>query len=143
FQETHASPVIIPTFESQLQTTHSIWTPHCGLVSYSDNFKLTALDTQQNDRVILGQVSHPNDHYYPFYILNIYAPAKSGQARRLFFNSILDLLQQHSQQGTVDMDRLIIAGDFNYSLNRPNIHQHTSLNWVSFIDEHFKNTMNI
>lgn len=142
FQETHATHENIPALESQLKPTFSIWTKHCGLISYSDNFQLTPLDTQQNDRVILGQVSHPNEHFYPFYILNIYAPSHR-QSRQPFFNSILDLLQQHTQQGSVDLDRLIITGDFNYSLARPHLPSHTSMDWITFLAENFNNLMTI
>ncbi|KAI8330566.1 hypothetical protein BC941DRAFT_475428 [Chlamydoabsidia padenii] len=44
-------------------------------------------------------------------------------------------------QYEVDMDRLIIVGDFNYSYHRPHLTTQTSQNWLNMLDEHLYNSM--
>ncbi|KAG0978525.1 hypothetical protein G6F29_009263 [Rhizopus arrhizus] len=139
FQETHASAENIPRLNMQFQPNHALWTSHCGLVSYSPSFMLSDNLLPDNDRVILSRVSHPHSSYDPFYVLVIYAPASSGRDRRLFFNNLLTTLEAHTH--SFDINRLIIAGDFNYSYLRSNLSSATSLQWVSYLDDYFSNIM--
>ncbi|KAG0806282.1 hypothetical protein G6F17_011128 [Rhizopus arrhizus] len=75
----------------------------------------------------------------PFYVLVIYAPDTSGQHRSQFFDQLFDLL--HSPTLDINFDRLVITGDFNYSYQRSHLSSQTSLQWVSFLDDHFYNAL--
>ncbi|KAG1517152.1 hypothetical protein G6F46_005989 [Rhizopus delemar] len=90
-------------------------------------------------RTILTKVTHPHNAFAPFYVLVIYAPATTGQHRSQFFDQLFDLL--HSPTLDINLDRLVITGDFNYSYQRPHLSSQTSLQWVSFLDDHFYNAL--
>lgn len=139
FQETHATDNTIDTLNILFQGQQTLWTPHCGFVSYSTDYTLTHIQTTLCDRTLLSRVHHPHDFYQPFYILNIYAPTDSLLARRSFFDSITDFLS--SSQHSINLDRLLIVGDFNYSLYRPRLSYSTSSRWLAYLDEHFYNCM--
>ncbi|CAO3600825.1 unnamed protein product [Absidia cylindrospora] len=140
FQETHATESNIPTLNNLLQGTHTIWSNHCGIVSFSPIFCLEQIPTPCS-RSILAKVTHPHHFYAPFYILTIYADAKSGRTRQAYFNTLLDLIVDYADRNIIDFDRLVITGDFNYDLHRPHLSSQTSLAWVDLLDTHFYNTM--
>ncbi|KAI8994903.1 hypothetical protein BDB01DRAFT_715387 [Pilobolus umbonatus] len=78
--------------------------------------------------------------YNPFYILNVYAPSRCGRDRKTFFNSVLEIL--YSLHDTIDIDRLIISGDFNYSyLRESTLLEQTSSQWISFLSQSYTNIM--
>ncbi|KAG0806624.1 hypothetical protein G6F20_010985 [Rhizopus arrhizus] len=139
FQETHVTDAHIQTINMQFQATQSLWTHHCGLLSFSPSFILSENLTPSNPRMVLSKVSHPQNFYAPFHVLVLYAPASSGKARREFFDSVLDTLT--SPEYAIDHQQLIILGDFNYSYHRANLSSQTSLRWVSYLDESFYNVM--
>lgn len=116
-----------------------------GIVSFSINFKITIVDTIHlfiDDRFQLYSVEHPQQFYSKFYILNIYAPANAAKDRKIFFNQITTMLD--ALQETIDFNRLIIAGDFNYSLKRQQaLNSSTSTSWLQPFDLHFHNTMHM
>ncbi|EIE78298.1 hypothetical protein RO3G_03002 [Rhizopus delemar RA 99-880] len=139
FQETHVSDNILSLINTQFQAQHSLWSRHCGIVSFSPSFVFSTNLTPENDRTILTKVTHPHNAFAPFYVLVIYAPATSGQHRSQFFDQLFDLL--HSPTLDINLDRLVITGDFNYSYQRPHLSSQTSLQWVSFLDDHFYNAL--
>ena len=79
----------------------------------------------------------------PFHILVIYAPASSSKTRAEFFDTILTFRQLTPYDTLSCVDRMIIAGDFNYALpssstprmSRPPQH------WLHFLQCHFRNVM--
>ncbi|KAK4511165.1 uncharacterized protein ATC70_012378 [Mucor velutinosus] len=147
FQETHATDTTITTIELQLQATQYLWTYYCGIASFSSDFILTKIATSHlydSDRYILCKVHHPHNFYEPFYILNLYAPATSdNRPRQEFFESIYNLLSTLSE--TIELERLLISGDFNYDYVRDITNAtrivKTSLNWLSYLDQHFHNCL--
>lgn len=145
-QETHASESSIQSLNIQLQAKQTFWTEHCGIVSFSPTYVLTQVSTAHiftSDRFILCQVQHPHQFYAPFYLINIYAPSSSQSQRRSFFASILDMLTKLAD--SIDLNRLIVSGDFNYDYHRDiasgKALRQTNLNWVSFLQESFYNCM--
>ncbi|KAK4515183.1 Glycerophosphocholine phosphodiesterase [Mucor velutinosus] len=146
-QETHATDTTITSIELQLQAQQYLWTYYCGIVSYSSDYILTKIATShlyESDRYIFCKVHHPHSFYEPFYILNLYAPATSDhRPRQEFFESIYTLLSTLSE--TIDLERLLISGDFNYDyardINNASRISRTSLNWLGYLDQHFHNCM--
>ncbi|KAG1037559.1 hypothetical protein G6F43_012832 [Rhizopus delemar] len=139
FQETHISDTTRSFINTQFQARRSIWTYHCGIVSFSPSFILSDNMILEHDRIILTKVTHPNHSFAPFFILVLYAPASSGRQRQQFFDQVFELL--HAQDLDINFDRLLITGDFNYSYARSSLSSQTSLQWVSFLEDHFYNTL--
>lgn len=142
FQETHASPLTIPSLEMQLQAHQIFWTSHCCIASFSSEYILTQISTDaifSSDRFILCKVHHPHEFYAPFFALNVYAPADSNSERRIFFDSLYDMILQLSDN-TISLDRLLISGDFNYDYSRDIITNKglfkTSKQWVTFLQHY-------
>jgi exonuclease III len=142
FQETHASEITIPRLNAQLQCRTAFWTQHCGIVSFSLDFDLDLIPTP-SDRSLLTRITHPHGFFEPLYLLTLYAPAKPPHQRRAFFGEILRLVQDLVANNTIDLDRLIITGDFNYSLLQGTLTTHTDMNWITYLDKHFFNAMQI
>jgi exonuclease III len=146
FQETQArTPELISSLNIHFQPQSSYWTKHVGIVSLSPFFQISNINTSHiftDDRFQLCSVAHPQKLYEPFYILNLYAPASNHKARQTFFEQILAML--YGIQDQISFDRLIIAGDFNYSLQRPNIlKQATSADWLHLLELFFYNSMQL
>ena len=139
FQETHVSDNTLSIIDTQFQARYSLWTRHCGIVSFSPSFIFSDNLVPENDRIILTKVNHPYNAFEPFWLLVLYAPATSGQQRQQFFDNVLELL--HNQDLDINLDRLFITGDFNYSYLRPHLSSQTSLQWVSFLNDHFYNAL--
>ncbi|CEP07325.1 hypothetical protein [Parasitella parasitica] len=149
FQETHATDTTITAIELQLQAKQYLWTYYCGIVSYSTDYILTKIATSHlydSYRYILCKVHHPHNFYEPFYILNIYAPATSNhRPRQEFFESIYNMFSTLSE--TIDLERLLISGDFNYDyvrdINNASRIAKTSLNWLGYLEQHFHNCLTL
>ncbi|SAL97551.1 hypothetical protein [Absidia glauca] len=143
-QETHATADNIPSLEKQLHACQYIWTPHCGIASFSSDFQLTPIHptTFTSDRYILCKVTHPHHFYEPFYILNLYAPASSTILRREFFHAVYQMIEDQNHE--LDRDRMIISGDFNYSYQRTqSLSSNTSARWLAMLEEYFYNSMHV
>ena len=117
FQETRAkTQEMINGLNIRLQPIQSFWTPRVGIVSFSLDFHITIIDTSNHfstDRIQLCKITHPNNFYDPFYVLNIYAPVAPAPRQRDFYAKLYQLL--HEFRGQISFDHLIISGDFNYS----------------------------
>lgn len=143
-QETHAgSTESIQSLNIHFQPNQAYWTKHVGIISFSQSYQISMVDTSEyytSDRFQLCKVEHPLNYFNPFYILNLYAPASSAAERREFFEQLQSLL--YNMYSQIDFDRLIIAGDFNYSHLRPHLLSgHTSFNWRQLLDMFFSNSM--
>lgn len=146
FQETQArTPELISSLDIHFQPQSSHWTKHVGVVSRSPNFHITTIDTSHifaDTRFQLCIVEHPQKLYEPFFILNIYAPANTKKNRQVFFSQLVNML--YGMQDQITFDRLIISGDFNYSLLRPNmLTQTTSAEWLHLLELFFYNSMHM
>ncbi|KAI9497184.1 hypothetical protein BDB00DRAFT_751618, partial [Zychaea mexicana] len=113
------------------------WTNHCGIVSLSADLKLSQISALDNPRHLLVQVEHKQQHFQPFYILTIYAPATSPTQRRQFFGALYHSAIFDQQQPY--RERLILTGDFNYSLQRPGYHLNAPQAWFNMLQHQFTN----
>ena len=144
FQESHAStPELIHSLNIHFQPKVSHWTQHVGIISFSNNFQISIIDTSStfiSPRFQLCKVDHPQLFYESFFILNIYAPAHSHRERREFFDQLTRML--YGMHDKIAFDRLIVAGDFNYSNNRTEqLSYATSSEWRALLNEFFHNSM--
>jgi hypothetical protein len=57
-QETHAHPRHLFILNAQLRPQQALWTPHCGILSYSDGFHLSDNLLHIDDRVILTHADY-------------------------------------------------------------------------------------
>ncbi|KAG1049317.1 hypothetical protein G6F43_008350 [Rhizopus delemar] len=138
-QETHIPDTTRSLTNTRFQARHSIWTYHCGIVSFNPSFILSDNMIPEHDRMILTKVTHPSHAFAPFFILVLYVPASSGRQRQQFFDQAFELL--HTQDLDINFDLLLITGDFNYSYTRSSLSSQTSLQWVSFLEDHSYNTV--
>ncbi|CAO3629834.1 unnamed protein product [Mucor hiemalis] len=144
FQESHASnSEIVTSLDLHFQANQTLWTKHVGIVSFSDNYRIIPFNTSSSyadDRLQLCKIEHSQNFYVPFFILNLYAPAGSGHLRREFFHKVTTMLEDI--RDTIDLTRLIISGDFNYSLQRAStLTTNTSADWLTLLELYFYNTM--
>ncbi|EIE89092.1 hypothetical protein RO3G_13803 [Rhizopus delemar RA 99-880] len=141
FQETHVSDNTLSIINTQFQARYSLWIRRCGIVSFSPSFIFSDNLAPKNDRMIFTKVKHPYNAFVTFWLLVLYVPATSGRQRQQFFDQVLHLL--HNQDLDINFDRLFITGDFNYSYLRPKLSSQTSIQWVSFLEDHFYNALMI
>ncbi|CEP18557.1 hypothetical protein [Parasitella parasitica] len=128
-QESHAVSAIQEQLNLQLQASSTIWTPHCGIISFNPLLTLHRLDIELDEHIIACQVSHANALFVPFTLVNIYAPAQYN-SRVTFFREILsmpffnfdnmrlrDPMTSPAQQQDMDpstINSMVILGGFNY-----------------------------
>ncbi|CEP12332.1 hypothetical protein [Parasitella parasitica] len=128
-QESYATTDAQTRLNMQLQASSSLWTAHCGIVSFNPSLTLHSLDINLEQRIIACTVVQANALFPPITLINIYAPANYRQ-RLQFFNQVLTLpLFQHdnlhlksNETYTADPDSspspsiipMLIMGDFNF-----------------------------
>ncbi|KAI9491283.1 hypothetical protein BDB00DRAFT_874514 [Zychaea mexicana] len=113
-------PTIIPDpiLHSQLHNYDSIWSPYCGLISFTPYIRFEPFISLRDGRELWAKVVHSNHDFAPFYILNIYAPTPRGE--RL----------------------CIVLGDFNHSYDRVHSsYASAPTEWRAFLGEHIINMM--
>ncbi|KAG1252282.1 hypothetical protein G6F68_011860 [Rhizopus microsporus] len=116
-QETHAATIEIQqSLNMLLQTKSACWSNFCGIVSLNRHVTLNPILSSIDHRFLLVSVEHNNFHFPPFYVLTIYAYADPIKRRKFYlsllnFAPLVTLIQSHN--------KLIITGDFNYSLVNP------------------------
>ncbi|KAG1615193.1 hypothetical protein G6F45_012498 [Rhizopus arrhizus] len=122
---------------------HSLWTEYCGLLCFDPQFTISRIPLPEGSRCILAQVDHIDGHMEPFHIPVVYAPASSSKARTGFFESILNFRQLSPLDTISCVDRLIIAGDFNYSIPTASLTRNSRppQQWMHFVQCHFRNIM--
>lgn len=72
----------------------------------------------------------------PFFILVIYVPANVTRERLEFFERLLQFQQLYSYVNWPFVDRLVITGDFNFTI-QSSYYQ----NWIQLLNRHFQNVM--
>ncbi|KAG1136220.1 hypothetical protein G6F37_012136 [Rhizopus arrhizus] len=114
-QETHASSSLLQTrFDQCLQTSSSVWTQHCGLLSLNPMLKIEARWSSLDGRLLVADVSHQSGFYDPLLVYVLYAPATRGE-RALFLHSLSFLLNFPQPPPY----RSVLLGDFNHNVHRP------------------------
>ncbi|KAG1229190.1 hypothetical protein G6F35_002156 [Rhizopus arrhizus] len=133
----------LQTLHRQFCSQQSLWTQYCGLLCFEPHYSLTRIPLPDDSRCILAQVTHVNGQMAPFHILVVYAPASSNRARHEFFNTLLTFRQLSPYDPISCVDRMIIAGDFNYSLQSSSTAHRSNppTQWLHFLQCHFQNVM--
>ncbi|KAI9243160.1 hypothetical protein EDC94DRAFT_671391, partial [Helicostylum pulchrum] len=135
-QESHTkNESIINTIENQFRTKSAIWTHQCGIISPNENITITKIDTPiSNERILFAKITHSQQYFEPFFVLNLYAPAGSGQVKTIFFQKLLD----YRPLFNLDIiHRLFIMGDFNYSYSRQTQMCCIPEPWLTFLQGNF------
>ncbi|ORZ07448.1 Endonuclease/exonuclease/phosphatase, partial [Absidia repens] len=140
-QESHATPSNAILLNRHFPNRQTLWTSSCGLISFSPDYHLTLINFMEDPRILAASVSHPSNMFPPFQILVLYAPASSPTLRRTFFHTLTTALQ--SPDCPLTLDNLIILGDFNFSLIRPNRTLSGLDDWLSFLSHHCLNCLHI
>ncbi|KAI8637322.1 hypothetical protein BD408DRAFT_437070 [Parasitella parasitica] len=96
---------------SQFQAKSSIWSPHCGLVSFSSDISITESIISICGRIISATISHSSDAFEPFSITVVYFPASRSERFRFLSTILTDFRSVFSSSPS----RSIILGDFNYT----------------------------
>ncbi|CEP13076.1 hypothetical protein, partial, partial [Parasitella parasitica] len=119
-QKSHAISDVQDRLNMQLQASSSLWTPHCGIVSFNPLISLHSLDIDIEQRILACTVTHANALFPPITLVNIYAPATYSHRVR-FFQQLLDIpifnSMSASQDAAPEPDNttpMLILGDFNY-----------------------------
>ena len=133
FQEIHVSDNTLSVINTQFQACYSLWTCHCGIVSFSSSFIFSDNLVCENDWIILTMPLCLSDSSYSM------PPSASAQQRQQLFDHVLDLL--HNQDLDINLDRLFITRDSNYSYLRPHLPSQISLQWISFFNNYFCNAL--
>lgn len=127
----------------QFCSFQSFWNQYCGIVSLDNQFHLEQIPLPEDSRCILTRVSRVDQEVSLFFILVLYAPASSSRERISFFNSLLDFAQLSPYSDQSCIERLIIAGDFNYDASNIGLCSSSSRNglrqWNHFLRCHFRN----
>lgn len=135
-QETHAATIEIQqSLNMLLQTKSACWSNFCGIVSLNRHVTLNPILSSIDHRFLLVSVEHNNFHFPPFYVLTIYAYADPIKRRKFYlsllnFAPLVTLIQSHN--------KLIITGDFNYSLVNPS---GTPPAWRTLVNQNLLNCM--
>ncbi|KAG2192648.1 hypothetical protein INT47_006906 [Mucor saturninus] len=138
-QESHASTSLHDIFHSQFQAKASLWSSHCGLVSFSDKLEFSNSFISPCEPIIPTTVSHASNAFDPVFVTIVYFPASRAE-RYLFLN---DITQQYPAIFPTCPSRTILAGDFNYSYSRQfssRIRQAPSF-WLHYIDSSFTDSI--
>ncbi|KAI8082518.1 uncharacterized protein B0P05DRAFT_468306, partial [Gilbertella persicaria] len=116
-QETHA---IDATVQAELNllfnSSSTLWTPHCGIVSLKPHFQIVAHSTfiHEEGRFLCATVHSSISPSTPLLqLLNIYAPAYSTP-RKAFYQQLANNLDLMSHLQSSNIPTLIL-GDFNFN----------------------------
>ncbi|KAL7333917.1 hypothetical protein PS15p_202760 [Mucor circinelloides] len=137
-QETHASSSSLQDmFHSQFQAKSSIWSPHCGLVSFSSDISLSNSIISICGRIISTTISHSSDAFEPFFITVVYLPASRFERFRFLSSILTDFRSVFSSSPS----RSIILGDSNYTYSNASSSRNRQAprSWLQYIDDHFLN----
>jgi exonuclease III len=133
-QETHAhDETTQERLNIQLNAQQSIWTSHCGIVSLNPHINLESISVSRDGRIILCRVSHPNNSFPSFPVMNVYAPAKDRQ-RYAFYAQLLQSVSFHNLFTNMTTDNplatqhpSIVVGDFNYDFTQFPAHSFSNI----------------
>lgn len=128
-QEAQAIGTVQEQLTLQLQASSTLWTPHCGIISFNPLLTLQSIDVELDDRLLVCQVSHVNALFPPITLVNLYAPAAYSPRVKFFrellalplfnFNHLHSRHSMNSLNQPADIDPtaitpMLILGDFNY-----------------------------
>ena len=141
FQETNIPSLNFSDRTSMLdlkfQCKESIWTSKCGLLNFNNNIHMEMIHKSDDGRFILAKLTVPSEpNLLPLYVLNIYAPADTVPNKTAFYNNLMAYLKSLHNYSDI-LDRLILAGDFNfqYDLRLPgNFRYKQPTSFVRFTD---------
>ncbi|KAI8635788.1 hypothetical protein BD408DRAFT_356904, partial [Parasitella parasitica] len=124
-------------FHSQFQAKSSIWSPHCGLVSFSSDISITDSIVSICGRIISATISHSSDAFEPFSITVVYFPASRSERFRFLSTILTDFRSVFSSSPS----RSIILGDFNYTYSNASSSRNRQAppSWLQYIDDYFLN----
>lgn len=142
-QESHAAEAVQDQLNMQFQASSTLWTQHCGIISFNPSITLHSLALDLDQRIIACQVVHANALFPPFTLINVYAPAQY-QSRVQFFRTLLTMPLFHftssdtreslsSLTTPLDSDStslhpmLMMMGDFNYNATSYITDQHSNM----------------
>ncbi|CEP09056.1 hypothetical protein, partial, partial [Parasitella parasitica] len=137
-QETHASCSSLQAlFHSQFQATASLWSPHCGLVSFSSDIAFSDTVISVCGRIISTTISHSSDAFDPFTATVVYFPASRPER----FTFLSNLLSDYDFVFAPSPVRSVILGDFNYTYSNSSTYRNRQAPaaWLKYIDDHFIN----
>ena len=135
FQETHASNQNIQDLlNMELQAKQSFWTQHCGIVSFNPEIIIEPIFSKSDQRAIYANITHAQHLFEPFQILTIYAPSQAGP-RQTFYKELYQLPPIYDTSH-LRKTKLLITGDFNYSLREP---RGVPRKWADIIHTHLFN----
>ncbi|CEP20204.1 hypothetical protein [Parasitella parasitica] len=137
-QETHASSSSIQDmFHSQFQASSSIWSPHCGLLSFSSNISFSNSIASICGRIISATIPHSSDALEPFSATVVYFPASRSERLRFLSTVLTDYCSVFSSFPS----RSIVLGDCNYTYSNTSSsrNQQAPHSWLQYIDDHFFN----
>jgi hypothetical protein len=113
-KETHAkTPELESLFHTQFQASDNIWSPHCGIVSFSPTLSFSNTHYSDCGRVITTTVGHSFKLFDLITVTVVYAPANSQERFTFLKNIILHL--NESPLLPINPSRNILLGDLNYS----------------------------
>ncbi|KAG1340279.1 hypothetical protein G6F62_005474 [Rhizopus arrhizus] len=135
--------IYLQTLHQQFCCQQSLWTQYCVLLCFNPQYFLTRIPLPDDSRCILAQVTHVNGQMAPFHILVVYAPASSNRARQEFFDALLTFRQLSPYDPISCVERMVIAGYFNYSLQSSSRAHRSNPppQWLHFLQCHFQNVM--
>ncbi|CEG83560.1 hypothetical protein RMATCC62417_17461 [Rhizopus microsporus] len=127
-------------WHQQFVCHQSLWIQYCGLACFDPSFSTTCIPIPEDARCLLAQVTHINDFIEPFFILVIYVSANVTRERREFFEQLLQFHQLDPYDDRSCADRLIIAGDCNFTIQSSQASS-SYRNWIQLLNSHFHNLM--
>ncbi|OAD65328.1 hypothetical protein PHYBLDRAFT_153573 [Phycomyces blakesleeanus NRRL 1555(-)] len=110
-QETHLLPIYHSSIHLTFQAQASLWTPHCGLVSFDPLLQLSQLHVSPDNCALVVKITHTNHCVNPFVVVVIYAPNIPSH-RHTFFSSLARTLPT-----VIPSLPAFILGDFNCDLS--------------------------
>ncbi|EPB89721.1 hypothetical protein HMPREF1544_03384 [Mucor circinelloides 1006PhL] len=136
-QETHASSTSLQDmFHSQFQAKSSIWSPHCGLVSFSSDISFSNSIVSICGRIISTTISHSSDAFEPFSITVVYLPAFRSER----FHFLSSILTDFRSVFSSSPSRSTFLGDFNYTYSNASSSRNRQAprSWLQYyIDDYF------
>ncbi|KAG1271104.1 hypothetical protein G6F66_013654 [Rhizopus arrhizus] len=128
-QATHAkTPELQNLFHTQFEANDSLWSPHCGLVSFSKHISFGNSSISACGRVITTTITHTSHLFAPVTVTVLYAPA-NATARRSF---LMHLLMKPHRLLPADPSRHIVLGDFNYSYSSVSHSIRAPTSWLQY-----------
>ena len=146
-QETHASDnITIDLLNKQFNSSSSLWTQHCGIISLSHNFTIkTISEGIDGGRYILATIHLTRDLQDSSItppiatILNIYGRSALPSDRSAFYSELLNI-PTIKDTITITNNNTFIMGDFNYQYKNRRADGTllcAPVEWTNLLDDYF------